>query len=288
MFRGGRSGDPCTHFRRLQAQSAGEARARLTALQPSAAAWAPAMEDAYFANFDLKDQALHAQLIDRASLDGGGASAAVQLRPDRNVAEVAIAARDRQGLFADLAVALSALGANVVGAKVYTARTGQALDVFQVQDSSGAPFGGDAPRALERLAAAMEAAGRGECPAAESRQPTDFGRAAAFSIAPCVAVDNDTSEDATVIEASGRDRPGLLAALARVLADCGLSIQSAHIDNYGERAVDAFYVQEGGAKLDIGKAPALKARLIKALGAEDSAPEKGRPRLERARASVAR
>ena len=65
-----------------------------------------------------------------------------------------------------------------------------------------------------------------------------------------VRVDNDASETATVVEASGRDRPGLLAALARTLADAGLSIVSAHIDGYGERAVDAFYVVDAkGAKI---------------------------------------
>jgi [protein-PII] uridylyltransferase len=124
--------------------------------------------------------------------------------------------------------------------------------------------------------------------ATEARRAGDFGRAAAFSIAPAVAVDNDASEDATVVEASGRDRPGLLAALARTLADAGLSIQSAHIDNYGERAVDAFYVQEAGRKVEGRKAVSLKTGLIKALDADETTPERGRPRLERARASVAR
>ena len=72
-------------------------------------------------------------------------------------------------------------------------------------------------------------------------------------------MDNDTSEDATVVEASGRDRPGLLAALARTMADAGLSIQSAHIDNYGERAVDAFYVNDKGHKLEGRRATTLSA-----------------------------
>jgi [protein-PII] uridylyltransferase len=210
------------------------------------------------------------------------------LKIERNAAEVTIAAGDREGLFADLAGALAALGANVVGAKVYTTRTGQALDMFYVQDAGGAPFGAETPRLVERLTSVMEAAGRGEAPPIEARRPSDLGRAAAFSIAPAVAVDNDASEDATVVEASGRDRPGLLAALARTLADAGLSIQSAHIDNYGERAVDAFYVLDQGRKLEGRKATALKGQLLKALETGEGAPERGRPRLERARASVAR
>ena len=112
--------------------------------------------------------------------------------------------------------------------------------MFCVQDVSGAPYGGDNPRALDRMIAALESAARGEPITLEGRAPIELGRAAAFSISPSVVMDNDTSEEATVIEASGRDRPGLLADLARTLSDGGLSIQSAHIDAYGERAVDAF------------------------------------------------
>jgi [protein-PII] uridylyltransferase len=288
VFRGGRGSDPATHFRRMQAQTAREAREQLMAVDPSAAEWAPGMEDAYFTSFEAGDRALHADLIRRAARDGGSAAAA-RLRPDRNATEVTVAAHDRQGLFADLASALSGMGANVVGAKVYTARSGQALDVFHVQDASGGPFGGETPRLVERLACVLAAAGRGEPLPAEPRRARDAGRAAAFSIAPAVALDNDTSEDATVVEASGRDRPGLLAALARTLAEAGLSIQSAHIDNYGERAVDAFYVQDGGTKLtEARRANALKAHLLKALNDDDPLLTGGKPRLQRARASVAR
>jgi len=48
-----------------------------------------------------------------------------------------------------------------------------------------------------------------------------------------------------VIEVSGADRPGLLAELARTLSDHGLSIRSAHVAGFGERAVDSFYVTDG-------------------------------------------
>jgi [protein-PII] uridylyltransferase len=105
-----------------------------------------------------------------------------------------------------------------------------------------------------------------------------------------VTINNEASGDATVIEVSGRDRPGLLAELARALSETGLSIQSAHIDNYGERAVDAFYVRTAeGGKLTDGKAGnALQSRLSEVLVEEDQQTPKGRPRLQRARASVAR
>jgi [protein-PII] uridylyltransferase len=101
-----------------------------------------------------------------------------------------------------------------------------------------------------------------------------------------VAIDNDASEHSTVIEASGRDRPGLMEALARILSAANLSIQSAHIDGYGERAVDAFYVQKlkGGKLTDAKKIAALKTDLLAAIEPQEPAPA----RLKRARASAAR
>ncbi len=290
IFRGGRGSDPAASARRHQNAVAGEARAALIERDPVAKGWAASMEDAYFTAFAPDELLAHAELARRAQIQGG-AAAETRVRPDRNAAEIVVAARDRRGLFADLALAISGLGGNVVGARVFTSAQGQALDVFHVQDITGAPIGADNPRILRRLADALEAAGKGEPPTFEPRKPQELGRAAAFSIVPTVMLDNEASEDATVVEASGRDRPGLLEALARVVSDAGLSIISAHIDGYGERAVDAFYVQTpGGGKLTDAKASAaLKEALMAVLEAEEGVGQaRGRPRLERARASVAR
>lgn len=105
-------------------------------------------------------------------------------------------------------------------------------------------------------------------------------------------LDNEASEAATVVEASGRDRPGLMAALAGAISDAaGLSIVSAHIDGYGERAVDAFYVTgpDGGKLTDARRMAALKGHLMAALEeAEALPPSRDRVALPRARASVAR
>jgi [protein-PII] uridylyltransferase len=282
-FRGGRVGElDIIH----EDQSAERARAALIARDPLAADFAGNIEDAFFSAFTLDEQASHAALVRRAREQGPSASA--HLHADLNAAEVAVAVGDRQGLFADLATALSALGADIVGAKVFTSRAGQALDIFFVQDNAGLPYGQDDPGKLERLARALEAAARGEQVRETPHTRLDLSRAGAFDIAPTVVVDADASEDCTVVETSGKDRPGLLGALAHSIARLGLSIQSAHIDNYGERAVDAFYLQEKGGKLSARTIQCLKAALMEVLGeVEANAPARGLT-LERARASVAR
>ena len=283
LFRGGRGGELKPDHPDYAV--AGERKA-LVEHDPEAASLADEMEDAYFSAFTLDEQLAHAKLVRRARTEGP--AAAVRLRPDLNATEVAVAVGDRRGLFADLATALAALGADVMGAKVYTSRAGLALDVFYVQDTAGGPFGHDNPPRLARLAQGLEAAGRGDLPQREPERALDLGRAGAFSIAPAVTVDNETSEECTVIEASGRDRRGLLGDLAGAIAKQGLSIQSAHIDNYGERAVDAFYVQDQGAKLATRKAQALRTSLLEVLGDADTQTAPGALSLERARASVGR
>jgi [protein-PII] uridylyltransferase len=290
VFRGGRGSDAAAALRRYQENAAFDARVRLAKVEPAAEAWGDSMEDAYFTAFEDAEVATHARLAGQAAA-GGGAASEGRIRPDLNASEVVVAAADRPRLFVDLAEAITAAGANVMGARVFTSRGGQALDVFYVQDTLGQPFGSVDARLLPRLADALSAAARGQPVIVEARKPADPGRAAAFAITPAVTLDNEASETSTVVEASGRDRPGLLAKLARTLSDAGLQITSAHIDGYGERAVDAFYVVDGkGAKVaDARRANALKAALLADLAEGEAETARARrANLPRARASVAR
>ena len=284
IFRGGRASDLVgAAVDDVQHRLAVAARQRLANALPAsrdvAEGWAESMEDAYFVAFPTKVQAEHFALVTRAMQEGAAASG--RLVADWNAVEIAVAARDRLGLFADLAGAMAAMGANIVGARVYTSAAGDALDIFSIQDNSGAPFGEADHRSLDRLLATLEAAGRGEGASPTRRQPP-LARAAAFAVAPRVVVDNDASDLATVVEVSGRDRPGLLEAVARVLARSQLSVQSAHIESFGERAVDAFYVVAAdGMKLtEAEELAALCRRLERVLLALE-------PEVEQVRARAA-
>jgi [protein-PII] uridylyltransferase len=290
VFRGGRSDDAADLARRAQADAARAALAtRPDGATPDLGLWARQMEDAYFTAFSAEEQLRHYALVRRAA-DQGGAAASSEIRRDSPVAEVCVAAQDRRGLFADLAGVMSRMGANVVGARVYTSSAGQALDVFLVQDMAGGAFGCDHPQGTQRLLEALEEAGRGETPRAEAVRRSDAGRAAAFAVSSTVSVDNNASEGATVVEVSGRDRPGLLEALARTFALAELTIQSAHIECYGERAVDAFYVATlaGGKLEDARRISQLREALLAVLQAGDGDGSPARLRRQRARASLAR
>src|SRR6202000_1866977 len=65
-----------------------------------------------------------------------------------------------------------------------------------------------------------------------------------FSLPAEVQVSNTLSEKFTVIEVSGLDRTGLLPQPTPAISDLNLTIGSAHIGTYGEKAVDVFYVTD--------------------------------------------
>ena len=60
-------------------------------------------------------------------------------------------------------------------------------------------------------------------------------------------VRHGASSDATVIEVRVDDRPGVVHAVCRALADLEVSVRSAHVTTLGPQAVDVFYVVEPGA-----------------------------------------
>ena len=94
---------------------------------------------------------------------------------------------------------------------------------------------------------------------------------------PEVLVDNTLSNQFTVVEVSGLDRPGLLYELTNTLSDLNLDITSAHITTFGEKAVDVFYVTDLTNKQIASpqRQKAIKARLMSVLGAHNDAVGRG-------------
>ncbi len=167
-----------------------------------------------------------------------------QVYPARGATLVTVYASDHPGLFYRLAGAIHLAGASIIDARIHTTRDGMALDNFLVQDPFGRPF--DEPSRLKRLEGGIEdaLANRARLDDRLAARPLSRPRADAFPVAPNVLIDNKASNRYTVIEVNARDRPALLNALAYALFQSRVTIRSAHIATYGERAVDTFYVTD--------------------------------------------
>jgi [protein-PII] uridylyltransferase len=189
-----------------------------------------------------------------------------QFDADRAATLVTVHAVDHPGLFYRLAGAIHVAGANIIDARIHTTRDGLAIDNFLVQDPLGRPFA--EPPQLARLAQSIRAAmaDRHRLNSALSAKPLARTRAEVFRIEPSVIIDSKASNRFTVVEVNAQDRPALLNQLAFALFQSKVTLHSAHIATYGERAVDTFYVTDLiGAKLE-GKAriKALETRLLEA------------------------
>ncbi len=228
------------------------------------AAWIERHEPGYWLAFPVADLARHARSV--AAADAAGRELCIEFRPRPFQArtELLVYAPDHPGLFMKIAGALALSRVTIVDARIFTTTDGMALDLIGLQEAETRQAIEDEGR-LARLRRNLERAIAGEMRleeelAAHRRRLTP---ARLFRVEPRVIVDNRASRLHTVVEVSGRDRPGLLYDLARVFKDHALVIKSAHIATYGARVVDVFYVKDVfGMKL---AQEARIARLRKAL-----------------------
>ena len=224
------------------------------ALRDALADWPPAEVErfldraypAHLLSFDTEALARHAALARRG--DAAAAPLAVETRIDafRAVTEVIVYAPDHPGLFAGIAGAMTACGAGIVEARVFTTRDGMALDTFHVQDAKGRAVEG--AERLARLSATVEKTlardFKPQIDLARRERASRASRMSVFKVQPRVLIDNRASAEHTVIELNARDRAGLLFDVARALNELRLSVSGARVATYGESAVDVFYVKD--------------------------------------------
>ena len=186
----------------------------------------------------------------------------------RGATLVTVIAADHPGLFYRIAGGIHLAGGNIIDARIHTSRTGRAMDNFLVQDPHGAPFREEQQLRRIEQSIADALANRIDLTPKLAQRPLPHSRSKAFDVSPRVEFDNKASNRFTVIEVNARDRPALLNRLARVLFENRLVVHSAHITNYGERAVDTFYVTDltGGKIAEGERLNLLGARLVEAAG----------------------
>ena len=223
----------------------------------------------YWLRTDLRKQLDHLRLIERAN--GAGRSLATDFASDAftAVTELTVLAPNHARLLSLFAGACAAAGANIVGAHIATTRDGFALDTFLLQRE----FDHEdyERRRAQRIGETIEKLLKGEVrlKALMAKRRDSKGPNRVFKVPPEVDVDNSISNQFTVIEVAGLDRPGLLYELTSALSDLNLDITSAHITTFGERVVDTFYVTDlTNKKIETPeRQKSIRARLLTVLAA---------------------
>jgi [protein-PII] uridylyltransferase len=172
---------------------------------------------------------------------------------------ITICTRDRPGTLARAAGVLALHRISVLRAQAYSTSSGFALERFIVEADPGT--------AWDRLKSDLEAAysGRLALEAHVEKKARDYRPGGA--IAPVVTVDEEASQDSTVIEVRAPDVLGLLYALASALTDLDLDIHVAKIDTLGSRVVDVFYIRTlWGSPLDADQIGEVKRSIEHRVG----------------------
>jgi [protein-PII] uridylyltransferase len=222
------------------------------ALREKLSAWSPEEIDAYLARHydhywlraEPELQFEHAKMIHAADQAGKPFAGAIRVQSFESITEVSFYTPDHPRLLSLIAGACTMSDASIIGAQIFSMRDGQALDTFRLRRA----FTSDedekvrATRIIETTRQLL--AGKRQILIDLGKESRHNRRLRPFSLPASVQVSNTISEKFTVIEVSGLDRQGLLHQLTRAISDLNLTIASAHIGTYGEKAVDVFYVTD--------------------------------------------
>jgi len=205
----------------------------------------------YWLRAELELQLEHAKMIRAADHAHNTFAGSMRIQAFEGITEVSFYTPDHPRLLSLIAGACTMCDASIIGAQIFSTRDGFALDTFRLRRA----FTSDedekirANRIIETVKQLLQ--GKRQILIDLGKESRHNRRLKPFSLPAEVTVSNNLSEKFTVIEVMGLDRTGLLHQLTRAISDLNLTIGSAHIGTYGEKAVDVFYVTDlTGHKID--------------------------------------
>jgi [protein-PII] uridylyltransferase len=223
------------------------------------------MPKRYFTAHTPRQIARHAMVVLGLSRDALLSMAIREFRAD--FSELIVYTKDRHGLSADVAGTLTAHGVNILGAHVYTTKSGQALEIYRVST----PEGGEEERRLlwDAFQTSLERVLRGDVRVAEllKRRRRPRRRDLMIAHAPTTAsISNEESDFYTIVDVSANDRLGLLHDLTRTIADHGCEIYISKAAKIMDQVADSFYLKDAdGKKLsDPQRIETLRVALLEA------------------------
>jgi [protein-PII] uridylyltransferase len=259
---------------RIDAAQAELAEALSSWPQGEVEAYAARHYNHYWLRAEPELQAEHARMIRHADNTGQPFAGSIRVKAFEGITEVSFYTPDHPRLLSLIAGACTMSEASIIGAQIFSTRDGRAIDTFRLRRA----FTSDedekvrANRIIETVKQLLQ--GKRQVLIDLGKDSRHNRRLKPFVVPAEVQVSNSLSKKFTVIEVSGLDRTGLLHALTREISDLSLTIGSAHIGTYGEKAVDVFYVTDlTGHKIDTkARQNKIRERLLgvfSPLAAED-------------------
>jgi [protein-PII] uridylyltransferase len=199
----------------------------------------------------------------------------VEHDPKSDYSQVYISTLDVPGLFSMIAGVMAANGVNILGAQIYTRGNGEALDILQVRSSAGTII--DNPKKWQKVEKDLNAVVEGRKRVDKLVAKRDSGSGLLPEkpkpqFANRVEIDNEISDQYSVIDIYAADRVGLLYDIASTLNEQGLYIGVSKISTKVDQVADTFYVQDifGQKVRGDDKLTDLRRALLDCLSDEES------------------
>jgi [protein-PII] uridylyltransferase len=160
-------------------------------------------------------------------------------KPYRGGTEVFVFSKEKANTFANTVALLSMKKLSIHDAKIITTKTGYTVNTFIILDSRGKAL--KESYQTSEIANALSSNLKQDNVCDVSHQPTRR-EVKHFKFAPQVSFIKIAAKSKTMIEIIALDRPGLLGNIAQVFQTLKLSIHSAKITTFGEKADDVFTI----------------------------------------------
>ena len=195
----------------------------------------------------------------------------VDVSTDKGMVEFTVYTYDdiTPGLFSKIAGVLAAAGYNILGAQVYTTKKGIVVDTFLTQD----PYPEGVSSLLRQVTAqkhiseVLTGTSTVEYLFEKYANKRPKKKAIPVTASTQVEIDNESSNECTIIDIFAADKQGLLYIITKNIHELDLSIYSSKIATHVDQIVDVFYVKDtSGNKLtDTERIKEIKQRLLNAI-----------------------
>ena len=204
------------------------------------------LPDHFWVRTDITSQKKLTQLIHKNYQNDESCTIETFPDPFCDVTEIAIYTKDYAGLFTTLTGALSSSGVHIYDAHIFTSKDKWVIDQFRIQDISckaitDQAYLGRIKNNISKAILNKETifSKRGQNDITNCNRKQDI-----FHIPTSVRINNHPSSTYTIIEIETLNRSFLLYDIACQFKDMHITIASAHINSFGEKAIDVFYVKD--------------------------------------------
>ena len=195
----------------------------------------------------------------------------VDVTLDKGMAEFTVFTYDdiTPGLFSKIAGVLAAAGYNILDVQIYTTKKGVVVDTFHAQDPYPEGVSSQLRQSTVRKQICEVLTGTTTVESLFGKYANKLPKRKTITIAAQtqVEIDNESSDDFTIIDVFAADKQGLLYVITKTIFELGLSVFSSKIATHVEQIVDVFYVEDlAGHKITEPEGIAeIKTRLLNAI-----------------------